>query len=385
MTTATTTTKDRTKNTKTTTNAATPAERRGRPESELRAAARKEGLTMKELAALMGVSASHLSQVGTGKKPWTPNLREKAIAVLGEVPGQGIVYRQGGEVDSESTFIRERAREIGLTMLELSDRSGVSYGYLTQVARGRRAMGPKAQAQIESVLGVAAKVAPATLANRQGNVVNGDDSSFIREAARALGLTMRELAARVGVSASYLSQVARGKKCMGVKLQANVEAVLGGQAKVESARCPGLDQQAVWDQMKVLNVSQNEVARRAGVSSGHLSQIMNGQRNPSATVLKKLHGALFQSTKADERVMPVAMKVLGWKKGDRSGMVVHGARGRDGTARGGAVRVGGRVPWGAEVEYAFRAGYDGSGRVSVEHVVAPSYSALLMQPEAEAA
>ena len=124
---------------------------------------------------------------------------------------------------------------------------------------------------------------------------------------------------------------------------------------------------------------------RAGIRSAHLSQIMNGRSNPSAVVLRNLHGALFQRTKADERVMPVAMKVLGWKKGERSGMVVHGARGRDGTARGGAVRIGGWVPWGAEVEYAFRAGYDGTGKVSVDHVVAPGYSALLMQPEAGAA
>ena len=83
MTTATTTTTDRNTKTEITANAAATEERRGRPESELRAAARKRGLTMRELAALMGVSASYLSQVGTGKKPWTPNLREKAMAVLG--------------------------------------------------------------------------------------------------------------------------------------------------------------------------------------------------------------------------------------------------------------------------------------------------------------
>ena len=83
--------------------------------------------------------------------------------------------------------------------------------------------------------------------------------------------------------------------------------------------------------------------------------------------------------------MPAELRVLGWKKGERSGMVVHGARGRDGTARGGAVRIGGRVPWGAKAEFAYRAGYDGNGRLSVEHVVAPGISVLLKQPEAGAA
>ena len=135
MTTATTVTTNLTKKTETAPDAAATAERRGRPESELRAAARRKGITVKELASLMGVSASHLSQVGTGKKPWTPSLREKAMAVLGEVPGQGIVYRQNDEVTSESNHIRETARSLGMTMLELSDRSGVSYGYLTRAPR----------------------------------------------------------------------------------------------------------------------------------------------------------------------------------------------------------------------------------------------------------
>ena len=107
-------------------------------ESELRAAARQRGLTMKELAVLMGVSAGYLSQVSTGRRPWTPKMREKVMAVLGEVPGQGTVYRQGGVVTGESSYIRERAREMGMTMKDLADRAGVSYGYLTQAARAVR-------------------------------------------------------------------------------------------------------------------------------------------------------------------------------------------------------------------------------------------------------
>lgn len=385
MTTATTTTKDRNTKTEIPTNGTNLAASRGKPESELRAAARRRGLTMQELAALMGVSPGYLSTVATGRRPWSQAMREKSIAVLGEVPGQGLVYRQGGAVNSESSFIRERAREMGMTMQDLSDRSGVSYGYLTQVARGRRDMGVKAQAGIESVLGTAARVAPARCANRHGDVVEGMASTFIRERARALGMTLRELADKVGVSASYMTQVARGQKHMGVKLQARVEKELQAPVKVAPAMCPDIDRQFIWERMDELNVSQNEAARRAEISSGHLSQIMNGQRSPSARVLRKLHGALFQRTHAKKRVMPAEMKVLGWKKGERSGMVVRGARGRDGTARGGVVRVGGRVPWGAKVEYAFRAGYDGSGQVSVEHVVAPPISAMLTQPEAGAA
>ena len=284
-------------------------ETRGR-ETELRATARRHGITMRELAAKMGVSASYLSGLSTGRNRWTRKMREKAIAVLGEVPGQGIVYRQGGVVNGESSYIRERARELGMSMQDLADRVGVSHSYMTEVSRGRRNMG--------------------------------------------------------------------------VKVQARVESALETPVKIEPAQCVSIDRQAVWDRMDAHGISQNEAARRAGVSSSHLSQIMNGRNNPSAGVLKRLHGVLFQRTQA-ERVMPAEVKVLGWRKGERRGMVVRGAGGPGRGDGGGTVRTGGRVPWGAKVEYAFRSGYDGRGRVSVEHVVERGCSAMLKQPETAAA
>ena len=129
-------------------------------ESELRAAARRRGFTMKELAARMGVGAGYLSRIANGGSPWTPVMREKVAAVLGEVPGQGTVYRQGGVVTGESSFIRERARERGMTMRDLAARAGVSYGYMSGVARGRVNMGVKVQTRIESALQAPAKIAP---------------------------------------------------------------------------------------------------------------------------------------------------------------------------------------------------------------------------------
>ena len=152
------------------------------------------------------------------------------MAVLGEVPGQGTVYRQGGVVTGESSFVRERARTLGMTMKDLADRVGVSYSYMTQVARGRQNMGVKVQVRVESALNAPAKIAPAQCANRPGSVVSGE-SSYIRERARELGMTLGELADRVGVSHSYMSMVARGRSNMGVKVQARVEAALEAPVK----------------------------------------------------------------------------------------------------------------------------------------------------------
>ena len=138
---------------------------KGGAESALRVAARRRGLTMRELAAKMGTTPSYLSSIATGSRPWTPRMREKAEAVLGEVPGQGIVYRQGGVVSGESSYIRESARELGMSMQDLAERAGVSYGYMVQVSRGHRNMGVKVQARVESALDAPAKITPARCAD----------------------------------------------------------------------------------------------------------------------------------------------------------------------------------------------------------------------------
>ena len=199
-------------------------------------------------------------------------------------------------------------------------------------------------------------------------------------------MNLRELADRAGVSYGYMTEVAWGRRSMGVKVQGRVESALEAPVKIAPAQPACIDREAVWGRMDAHDISQNEVARRAGISSAHLSQIMNGRNNPSPGVLRKLHGVLFQRTK-EERVMPAEVKVLGWRKGERHGMVVRGAGGPGRSSRvgGGAVRVGGRVPWGTKAEFAYRAGYDGRGRVSVTHVVERGYSAMLTLPELRAA
>ncbi|MYC37595.1 MAG: helix-turn-helix domain-containing protein [Chloroflexi bacterium] len=279
----------------------------GKPESELRAAARRQGLTLKELAARMGVNYSHLCAVANGKRPWTADLREKASAILGEVPGQGVVYRQGGVVEGgASTYIREKARERGLTLRQVADRTGLSYKYVTQVSRGQRHLSPAAQVRME--------------------------------------------------------------------------AVLEAPVKVETAQPADIDPQALWDRMDAHGWSQNEVARRAGISTGMLSQVMNGHRKPSGDVLRRLYEVLFAPSPA-ELVAPVELKVMAWKKGGRNGMVIRGAGGprSSGNPGDGTIRVGGRVPWGAEVEFAYTTGYDRHGRVSVNHLVDERGCAVMLK------
>ena len=97
--------------------------------------------------------------------------------------------------------------------------------------------------------------------------------------------------------------------------------------------------------------------------------------------MRRLHDVLFTPSPA-ERVMPVELKVLAWKKGGRNGMVIRGGtviRGAGGPG-GGTIRSGGRVPWGAEVEFAYTTGYDRHGRVSVNHLVDERGCSVMLKP-----
>ena len=74
--------------------------------------------------------------------------------------------------------------------------------------------------------------------------------------------------------------------------------------------------------------------------------------------------------------MPAEVRVLGRRKGERSGQAWLRRQVRRGHGSG-----RGHVPRGAKAEFAYRAGYDGHGRLSVSHVVERGYSAMLKEPE----
>ena len=50
--------------------------------------------------------------------------------------------------------------------------------------------------------------------------------------------------------------------------------------------------EAVWDRLNRLNMTQNELARLLGISSGHLSRLVNGRRSPSPSMRRRLMDVL---------------------------------------------------------------------------------------------
>ena len=119
-------------------------------------------------------------------------LRERAAAVLGEVLGQGLVYCQCGAVRGESRFIRERARELGVSLQDLAERVGVSPAYMTQPSRGQQRMGAQGQACLEAALKAPPEATPAQRACADQNVV--------WDRMDAHGVSQNEVARQAGVS-----------------------------------------------------------------------------------------------------------------------------------------------------------------------------------------
>ena len=61
---------------------------------------------------------------------------------------------------------------------------------------------------------------------------------------------------------------------------------------VPSAPRVWLNPAAVWELLDRLGISQNQLARLAGISPGHLSLLMNGKRSPAPAVRRRLMKAL---------------------------------------------------------------------------------------------
>ena len=53
-----------------------------------------------------------------------------------------------------------------------------------------------------------------------------------------------------------------------------------------------LNPQAVWEHLGRCDMTQNELARAAGITPGHISLLMNDRRSPSPDVRRRLQAVL---------------------------------------------------------------------------------------------
>ena len=140
---------------------------------------------------------------------------------------------------------------------------------MTQAARGHRNMSP----HDPSAGGVGAgrsggDRARPTAPTAWDSVANGG-STYVRERARELGLSMGELADRGGrVPRLHVRRGMGPPELQPPGCRPGWRQSLEAPVRVEAAQPPTVDPQALWDRMEAHGISQNEAARRAGISVG---------------------------------------------------------------------------------------------------------------------
>ena len=77
---------------------------------------------------------------------------------------------------------------------------------------------------------------------------------------------------------------------------------MSGRRRLFTAR---LEPRGVWERLNRLNMTQNELARLAGISSGYLSQLMTGKRRPGPETRRRLLQA-FSATFDDLFILEAA-------------------------------------------------------------------------------
>ena len=120
---------------------------------------------------------------------------------------------------------------------------------------------------------------------------------------------MRDLAGRVVVSCGYMVQAFRGPQgpgACGVGSRGTCRS-RPGQNRRRLPRCRVSAAKRARDQPE-------RGGSPRGHQLGHLSRIVNGLRDLSPGVLKRLHGVLFQRARLEVRVVPTEVKVVGWRK-----------------------------------------------------------------------
>lgn len=186
-----------------------------------------------------------------------------------------------------SQKIRLAREERGLSLTNLAERAGVSISYLSEVEHGRKSP----SLQIVQRLANALHLDPSALLVDNITRVSITPGQRVRVLRTENGLTLSQLAEKVGIGASYLSEIERGRVNpapvtlgkIAEALNVSIAGILGPLAGLGSRL-----RRARED----LGYSQADLANKAGVSPGLVGQIERDEVQPSLMTLDNLAAAL---------------------------------------------------------------------------------------------
>ncbi|MGE5553441.1 MAG: helix-turn-helix domain-containing protein [Betaproteobacteria bacterium] len=194
-----------------------------------------------------------------------------------------------------ASAIRQEREERGWTLQQLAERAGVSVSYLSEIEQGKKRPSLKVARRLSQALGLPPTVIftgppPEESGGAPAQLSLGNRLRLAREARE---LTLDAVAQKVGISASYLSQIERDLAAPAVStLQALAEALQVAPSQL----VPPSHHSSLGAKLKTLRanlgLSRGEVAQRAGVSVSLIAQIENGRTHPSLETLQRVSAVL---------------------------------------------------------------------------------------------
>ncbi|HHV17370.1 MAG TPA: transcriptional regulator [Thermoanaerobacterales bacterium] len=189
----------------------------------------------------------------------------------------------------DNKLIRDLRQKRNMTLQELARRADLSVSYLSEIELGKKQPSLETVDKLSHALNISREGLITT--NSSGAAGLGPKIELLRQ---EKNLSLSELSEKVGISASYLCQIENGKvmpalstlkniaRALDVKPESLMAATSFVGYKIKKIRCER-------------KITQAQLAKKAGVSTGLIGQIESGKVEPSIKTLEKIAGALSLS------------------------------------------------------------------------------------------
>lgn len=247
--------------------------------AKLRQIREERGMPLETLADLLDIPLDCMKEVEEGKR----RLSAATLAEVASILGVDVSYFE--EKDSElspratsriGAKLRRLREQKGLTLHELSQRSGVSLAHISEIERGRSTASLKTLEKLASAL----EVSTSYLLQEERSETLGSKVRRLRE---KMGLTQKELADQVGISHSLIGQIETDRIQPSLATLSRLAEALGVSScyflmeEDEPALPPGLERPAVQELVNLLSSWTDEEI--GGLAS--FIKILNRYRRPS--------------------------------------------------------------------------------------------------------
>jgi len=245
--------------------------------AKLRQIREERGMPLETLADLLDIPLDCMKEVEEGKRRLSAATLAEVASILGvdvsyfEEKDNGVSPRVASRIGARLRRLREQK---GLTLHELSQRSGVSLAHISEIERGRSTASLKTLEKLASAL----EVSTSYLLQEERSETLGNKVRRLRE---KIGLTQKELADQIGISHSLIGQIETDRIQPSLSTLSRLAEALGVSTcyflmEEEEPTLPGLERPAV--QELVDSVSSWTDEEIGGLTS--FIKILNRYRRP---------------------------------------------------------------------------------------------------------